>query len=421
MPGITALPSPWKAQRRAVGSKRESSQNNSYQRLSSNRWRPISLKNSAPPQHVDVLIAHGLLLDQLVAESGSERLRDRIYGRAPRLTPGDFPAGVMAPTDDVVRIPTRPLVIGLVPRGSSAPVLWAAGDAEHVGLFRAAYAIEVKVEPFNREEDLRRALMRGGDHGGVDLAALPVSSVAMSASLLRDAAPRVVMLLGRSRGHEQLVARGVSALPGLAGKRIGVEDRSSAWYLLLWSLSRVGLSLRDVRLVPLDDAYSAGAALRRGDVDAAVGFKGDLEGALQEPDTMVLASTADAPHLTATVLVTRGDFAARYPDALRRVIRGVLDANQQTLRDVTATARVLGTLAPQLGDPVQAISQAPPSTLKDNLDFFGIADEAPVTYVELFTSASALNSKLFAAPPGPEAEDTVDLGPLKYVASSQNQ
>ena len=48
--------------------------------------------------------------------------------------------------------------------------------------------------------------------------------------------------------------------------------------------------------------------------------------------------------------------------------------------------------------------------------YFRIADEAPVTYSELFTSAEALNRKLFNAPPGPEAEDTVDLGPLKYVA-----
>lgn len=348
-----------------------------------------------------------------------EKLRLRIHPRAPRLTAGDFPAGVMAPIDDVTRIPTRPLVIGLVPRGSTSPVLWAAGDSERVGLFRAGYAIDVKVERFRRDDDLRKALIRGGDNGGVDMAALPVSSLAMSASLLRDSAPRVVLLLGRSRGHEVVVGKNITSLQGLAGKRIGVEDRSSAWYLLLWSLSRVGLSMRDVKLVPLDDAYSAGTALRRDDIDAVAGFKGDMESAIRELNAKELSSTADAPHLTATVLVTRGDFAARYPDALRRVIRGVLEANAQTLKDRTDTARALGTLAPQLGDPMEAIAAAPPATLKENLAFFGISDEAPVTYAELFTSAEALNRKLFAAPPGPEAEDTVDLGPLKYVAQPQ--
>ena len=40
-----------------------------------------------------------------------------------------------------------------------------------------------------------------------------------------------------------------------------------------------------------------------------------------------VSSTVDAPHLIATVLVARGYFAARYPDAIRRVLRGALDAN----------------------------------------------------------------------------------------------
>ncbi len=348
-----------------------------------------------------------------------DRARDRLYGRAPRLSPGDFPAGVMAPIDDVVRIPTRALIIGVVPRGSTSALLWAAGDAERVGLFRAGYAIDVKVQRFEREEELRKALIRGGENGGVDLAAMPVSSMAMSASLLHDASPRVVMLLGRSRGQEVVVGKGITTLQGLAGKRIGVEDRGSAWYLLLWSLSRVGLSLRDVKVVPLDGAYAAGAALKTGEVDAVAGLLGDVDPAAREVGAQQLTSTADAPHLLATVLVTRGDFAARYPDAIRRVIRGVLDANTQVLKDSSEAARVLGTLAPQLGDPTEAIGAAPPATLKENLAFFGIADEAPVTYAELFKSATELNQKLFGAPPAPEPEDTADLGALKYVATPQ--
>ena len=132
-----------------------------------------------------------------------------------------------------------------------------------------------------------------------------------------------------------------------------------------------------------------------------------------------MASTADAPHLLATVLVTRGDFAARYPDAIRRVIRGVLDANEQVLKDRSDAARVLGTLAPHVGDPMEAIAAAPPATLRENLAFFGIADEAPVTYAELFRSAGALNEKLFGAPPAPHSEDTADLGALQYVAMPQ--
>ncbi|GMU62979.1 MAG: hypothetical protein AMXMBFR34_47420 [Myxococcaceae bacterium] len=349
-----------------------------------------------------------------------ERLRDRLQGRAPRLAAGDFPAGVMAPVDDVVKVPTRPVLLGLVPRGSVAPVLLAAGDADRVGLFRASYAIDVKVIVFEREEELRKALVKGGENGGVDVAALPVSSLAMSASLLRDAAPRVVMLLGRSRGHEVIGARaGLGTFNELAGKKVGVEERALPWYVLLWALSRAGLSLRDVQLVPLESSFEAGAALEAKRVDAVAGFAGDVGPAVKEVSGSVIATTADAPHLVATVLVARGDFAARYPDGIRRLLRGVLDANAAVTKDLTEAARVLGTVAPQLGDPTEAIRAAPPASLKDNLAFFGLADEAPVTFSELFDSAAALNRKLFGAPPAPTAEDTADLGALKYVAAAR--
>lgn len=349
-----------------------------------------------------------------------ERLRERVHGKAPRLAVGDFPAGVMAPVDDVVKVPTRPVVVGLVPRGSVAPLLFAAGDGERVGLFRASYAIDVKVVTFEREDELRKALVKGAENGGVDLAALPVSSLAMSASLLRDAAPRVVMLLGRSRGHDVIGARaGIASFPELAGKKVGVEERALPWYVLLWAMSRAGLSLRDVQLVPLRSSFEAGAALKDKRVDAVAGFAGDVGPAVKDVGGALIGTTADAPHLVATVLVARGDFAARYPDGVRRILRGVLDANAAVTKDLTEAARALGTAAPQLGDPTEAIRAAPPASLKDNLAFFGLADEAPVTYAELFESAAALNQKLFAAPPPPSAEDTADLGALKYVASAR--
>jgi ABC-type nitrate/sulfonate/bicarbonate transport system substrate-binding protein len=371
------------------------------------RWRVLVV--------FSVLVAAGSVVASRLG--WFERAHERLMGPSPRLAAGDFPAGVMAPIDDVVKIPTRAMVVGLVPHGSVAPILWAAGDAERVGLFRAGYAIDVRVTRFEREDDLRRALISGGENGGVDLAVLPVSSVAMSASLLRNANPRVVMLVGRSRGHEVVFGKNLSRVQQLAGKRIGVEDRSGPWYLLLWSLSRAGLSLRDVELVPLDSAFSAGAALEAGKVDAVAGLIGDVTEKAAAVGAQQLASTADAPHLLATVLVARGDFAARYPDAIRRFLRGALDANAQVTKDRTEAARVLGTLAPQLGDPMDAISLAPPATLNDNLAFFGLNDEAPVTWVELFQSAASLNTKLFGAPPAPAAEDTADLGALKYVSS----
>lgn len=362
-----------------------------------------------------------------------DRLQARFFPaarEAVRLSPGDFPAGVSAPVADVASVPLRPTLIGFTARGSSAALLWATGGATTLdnpvpppgaaqGLLKTAYALDARAVLFRREEELLRALALGAENGGVDMAAMSVDRLAASVSSLRDAAPRTVLLVGRSRGQEALAAVGVPDLASLRGKRLGVYPTSSSHYFALWLLARAGLRTSDVRWVELPSTLDAGRALREGRADAVVGLWGDVELAARDRGGAVLATTADAPHLIATVLVVRGEFAARYPDAVRRVLRGLLDAGQSVLKEPTPAARLLGEVAPYLGDPTEAIRSAPPATLADNRAFFGLSGEAPVTYDELFQSASALFQKLKRAPGAPPAEDTRDLGALKYVSEAR--
>lgn len=362
-----------------------------------------------------------------------DRLQARFFPAAKeviRLSPGDFPAGVAAPVADVASVPLRPVLIGFTPRGSASALLLATGGAMTLdapgappgaaqGLLKTAYALDARAVLFAREEELRQALSIGAENGGVDMACLSVDRLAAWAPSLRDAAPRTVMLVGRSRGQEALAAVGVADLNGLRGKRMGVYPGSSANYFALWVLSRMGLRTTDVTWVDLPSTLDAGRALREGRADAVVGLWGDVELAAKDRGGAVLATTADAPHLIATVLVTRGEFAARYPDAVRRVLRGLLDAGQSVQKDPAPAARMLGDVAPYLGDPIEAIRSAPPATLADNRAFFGLSGEAPVTYDELFQSASALFQKLKRGVPAPPAEDTRDLGALKYVSEAR--
>lgn len=345
-----------------------------------------------------------------------DRVRDRIWRPPPRLSAGDFPAGVSAPVDDVASVPLRTTRIGYVPRGSVSGLVWAANEGQ---TFKDSYSLDVTAMPFTREEALRKALMKGGENGGVDLAAMTVSQLALDAAALRDAAPRTVMLLGRSRGQDVLAAnKGITSPADLKGKRIAVEPGSTGHYFLLWVMSRAGLTLREVTLVNLDSATEAGRELMAGRADAAAGYAGDLE-VVKPAGGSFLSSTVDAPHLIATVLVARGDFAAHYPDAIRRVLRAALDANATVARDPALAARALGEVAPWLGDPAEAIRSGPPASVRDNLSFFGLSGEAPVTYFELFQSASALGTRLWNNPPMRQAEDTCDLGALKYVSSTR--
>ncbi len=336
------------------------------------------------------------------------------------LSPGDFPAGVTAPGGDIASVPLRPTLVGFTPRGSAASLLLATGgvgDAQGkpAGLLRTGYSLDARAVVFARAADLRKALQDGAERGGVDMAALTVDRVASWIHPLRDAAPRVVLLLARSQGADALGAVGVASLPELKGRRLAVAPASSGQYFALWLLMRAGLGMRDVRWVDLPSALDAGLALREGRADAIVGLRGDVDAATADRGGKVLATTADAPHLVATVLVVRGEFAARYPDGVRRIIRGLLDAGAATLRDPVPAARLLGEVAPSLGDPREAVHGEPPATLRENLAFFGVTGQAPVTYDELFQSAAALEARIAKSPPPPAAEDTRDITVLRSL------
>jgi len=354
-----------------------------------------------------------------------DRLQARFFPRKLKLSSGDFPAGVVAPIGGAA-VPLRPVRVGFVPRGSSAALLVATGGAVFAdkpepeqapeGLLKTSYDLNSRAVAFARDDELMAALRQGADQGGVDAAAMTVDRLAEWASALRDAAPRAILLLGRSHGLEALASLGPKTLQDLRGKKVAVARHTACEYFALWLTARAGLPLDDVKWVEVPTVAEAGKALREGRVDAAVGFAGDLELALRDRTGTVLASTADAPHLVATVLVVRGEFAARYPDAIRRLARGLLDAGRSVGKDSQDGARRLGEVAPYLGDPTDAIRLAPPATLEENLGFFGMRGEPPVTFDELFSSAGALFIRLGRTATVPEPDEVRDLAALRYAS-----
>ena len=143
--------------------------------------------------------------------------------------------------------------------------------------------------------------------------------------------------------------------------------------------------------------------------------------AAKERGGKVLATTADAPYLCAMVLVARGDFAARYAEAVRRVVRAIFDEVDAVAKDPLQSAELLGTVGPSLGDPRAAIVADPPARLADNVSFFGIGGDTPVRYTELYQSAAGLWVKLKEpGDPFPPAE-SVDLTVIKAVVRAADE
>jgi len=344
--------------------------------------------------------------------------------RAPpvALSAGDFPPGAAAPATDIARLPTRPLMLAAMPRGSTASLLLATGGtgAHKDSPVTKAYGLDVDLTVHPDERAVSDALALGGDRpGGADAAVLSVDRLAQLRPALADLKLKTVLLVSRSRGHEALVgSAGITQVASLRGRKVAVPLRSPSRFFLLWELSQVPLSPSALEIVPVQSSADAARLLREARVDAAVGAASDLAGPARERAGSVIATSADAPQLIATVLVVRAEFLARFPDAVRRLVRAQLDAADVVSRDPGEAARLLSAAVPQLGDPFEAIKADPPESLLDNLAFFDVRGDAPVRYEELYKSAVDLWRKLGEPADTSLPADTRELGPLMAAAAA---
>ncbi|MBI5543288.1 MAG: ABC transporter substrate-binding protein [Deltaproteobacteria bacterium] len=338
------------------------------------------------------------------------------------LSGGDFPPGAAAPASDVVRLPTRPFRLAAAPRGSAASLLLAAGGTgtRKDSPVSRAYGMEVDLALLPDERAISDALSTGGDRaGGVDAAVISVDRLAQVRASLRDLKLKTVLLVSRSRGHEALAgAAGVSQVASLRGRKVAVPTRSAARFFLLWELSQVPMSPSALQIVAVASSADAAHLFREARVDAAVGDVADLAASARERAGTLIATSADAPQLVATVLVVRAEFLARFPDAVRRLVRAQLDAADAIAREPTDGARLLAASAPQLGDPFEALKADPPASLAENLAFFDVRGDTPVRYEELFRSAVELWRKLGEPADETLPADTRELGPLMAASAA---
>lgn len=385
------------------------------------------MKLSAGGKILAVLAGLGIIAWALDRYVGFDRVVER-FGLAPpqtgRLSTADFPAGAAAPVGDLAALPSRPVRIVGRPRGALLPLYAAVGGARtsrDAPLFRG-YGLEAEFVAAADPDAVRAALEAGGERGGADLAALSVDALAALRPLPPDAAPRTVALLGKSRGHDALATgAGPHAVAGLAGRAVAAAPGTCARYFALWRLAQAGLTERSVRWVAVATESAAAQALGEGRAEVAAGYAGELALAAQRRGGKMLASTADAPHLCATVLAGRRDFVLRYPEAVRRILRAFFDAVEAAAKAPPPWLSLLPQVAPGLGDPHGALAADPPSSLADNLAFFGIAGDAPVRYDELYASAASLWAKLGERVDAPAAAETRDLEALRAVARAGDE
>ena len=206
---------------------------------------------------------------------------------------------------------------------------YSAYIALKTGLF-AKQGLDIKWQSFATSSDRMSAVMAGN----VDLAGTGVvSSLALMAAGARQfqviATPNN---FGRAEGV--LVREDVTSVAGLKGKKIGVTYASSAHVLLLDVLRQAGMDPdKDVSIINLP-ATNILSAYQGGQIDAAVAWTPAFDRIKAVPGTRVLLDdTAFSLYKQYAitpgpdVLLTRAKLGKENPEAVRKFLQAVFEAN----------------------------------------------------------------------------------------------
>jgi NitT/TauT family transport system substrate-binding protein len=144
--------------------------------------------------------------------------------------------------------------------------------------------------------------------------------------------PRAVLVLGESRGSDAVLGRTeVSSMADLRGKRIGVELKTSGEHLLFRALAAHGMTMKDVRIVPLNVAETE-VAFEYNELDAVV---------TSDPwRTRILGKGAKALYDSnqvglemSRVLVVHEEALLTYQEELKSLVSACLEKNAELASD----------------------------------------------------------------------------------------
>ena len=210
------------------------------------------------------------------------------------------------------------LVLGTV----HLPALGLVYVAHAKGYF-GAHGLEVEQRRFTTGRDAIAAL----GAGRIDATTAFSTPVVLRAG--HDASLRVLTTLHVSSGNTRLVARadrGISAVPDLAGKRIGVPRNTNAEYFLDVLLAWGGVEARDVRMIEVAPEAAADA-LASGEVDAVAIWTPHAERALRVAPGGAVELRSEV-YTELSMLVTREPVLASRRSALVKLVAALADAER---------------------------------------------------------------------------------------------
>jgi NitT/TauT family transport system substrate-binding protein len=179
-------------------------------------------------------------------------------------------------------------------------------------------------------------VIRAFRNGAIEGAALTLDEVLLLEQSGLE--PRVVLVMDVSHGGDVIIGRpGTGGMPGLKGRRVGVEDTALGAYVLSRALQLHGMQPSEIQIVPLE-ASGHEQAFRAGDIDAVVTFE-PMRSNLLAANAELLFDSTLIPGEVVDVLAIRRDYLERHPKTVQMLVQKWFDTLAYQVRNPDEAAR----------------------------------------------------------------------------------
>jgi NitT/TauT family transport system substrate-binding protein len=213
---------------------------------------------------------------------------------------------------------------------------WHIAQAQ--GFFKANGLSDVQLVNFNEDKD-RAAAIAGGQ---VDVASIPTHTALLLAQ--SGVKLKIILLLDFSLSADAIASDKIGSIAQIKGQSVAYEEGSTSDILLNYALAQQGLTINDIKKVPMP-AAQAGAALIAGQVPVSVTYEPYLTSAMnQNKKIKLIYSAGKDPGLVSDVLVATDDALQKHPGQVLALVKSwgqglqYYRANQQAGRAIIAKA-----------------------------------------------------------------------------------
>ena len=213
-----------------------------------------------------------------------------------------------------------PVTIAVPMQINSAPLLVASAQ----GLFLKA-GVDVVSQPFDFGKDALKSVLDGQANLAV------VADTPLIFALLDGAEIAILANISQTRRSLAIVSRndrGIHQIEDLQGKSVGVTMGTNLPYFLDAMLQVHGVPSDKVKLVDLKSTALSSAALKEGRIDAAAVFQPFLAQLQAEMGDRIKVFYGEDVYAFRFMLVGKPAYIDSHPQEVRRVLRGLIAANQ---------------------------------------------------------------------------------------------